>query len=449
MQTNTNMFFKRCIATLLLVCQFSFGWAQVASGSLCVPTGYTMGFFNGVGNTVDEAADGLAALRALTGTNLNSEPIQYEGFYNTTGSVAGATVLQDVAEVFIQRAKEIDASGELGNRFEFFWESLSGKKTFTQRVIDFYPSSALLFEGLYTAVISKIVAGLSSLLSNPPTEANYATHNIRLQALALQRQKLMLVAHSQGNLFANHAYDYIVPTIGATSVQVAHIAPASPTLRGNYVLAFIDLVINGLRAQGFTSVPATNISVAELSPSMSDPSGHKLVDTYLDGGSSRGGRARVNSMINSAMQTLVTPTGSSVGNVGSFTVTLTWDGTGDVDLHTFEPNGAHSYYSNRAGQVGYLDVDNTSANGPEHYYASCDAAVLQAGTYRVGINNYSGATGRTATVQVSSSRDGTILTKTLGVGAQLGSGGNASPISVLNVMVTKNATSGAFSFSAN
>ena len=189
-------------------------------------TGYTVGFFNGVWNTAGQAATGLAALRALTGSSFNSEPIQYEGFYNTTRAVAGATVLQDLAELFVQRAKEIDASGELGNRWEFFWESLSGEKTFTQRVIDFYPSSALLFEQLYTAVVSKVMAGLSSLLSNPPTEANYATHNIRLNALALQKQKLMLVAHSQGNLFANHAYDYIVPAIGVSSVQVAHIAPA-------------------------------------------------------------------------------------------------------------------------------------------------------------------------------------------------------------------------------
>ncbi|MGV8894791.1 MAG: hypothetical protein ACOH2K_18045 [Burkholderiaceae bacterium] len=390
----------------------------------------------------------MEALHDLRGDTFQSEPIQYEAFYNTTGSVAGATVLQDIAEVFQQRAREIDASGELGNRWEFFWESMSGDRTFTQRIISLYPSAGLLFEQLYTDITSKIVAGLSYLLSNPPTEANYATHNIRLNALALQRQKLMLVAHSQGNLFVNHAYDLIVPKIGAGSVKVAHVAPASPTLRGEYVLATIDLVINGLRSQGLTSVPAINISIEELPASTSDLSGHTLVGTYLD--ASRGGRARVNSIINTAMQALTTPVASiTTGNVGAFTVTLTWDGSGDVDLHTFEPNGAHSYYGDRAGIVGYLDVDNTTASGPEHYYASCDSAVLQSGTYRVGINNYYGATGRIATVQISTSNGGTILTKTLGVGAQLGSGGNANPLSVMNVIVAKNPTTGAFSFTAN
>ena len=152
-------------------------------------------------------------------------------------------------------------------------------------------------------------------------------------------------------------------------------------------------------------------------------------------------------MISTAMQALITP--ATTGTAGSFTITLTWDGSGDVDLHTFEPNGAHVYYDSPAGVVGYLDVDNVTANGPEHYFASCDSNVLQAGIYHVGINNYARATGRTATVQVSTSRGGTILTKTLGVGSVRGSSGDSSPISVLDITVTKDQSSGAFSFSAN
>ena len=240
----------------------------------------------------------------------------------------------------------------------------------------------------------------------------------------------------------NRAYDYIAPKAGAASVKAVHIAPASPTLRGDYVLASIDLVINGLRVQGLSSVPANNLTIPNA---LSDVSGHKLVDTYLD--PSRGGRARVAELMKSAMQGLTSPTTN--GSIGAFTVTLTWDGLGDVDLHTFEPNGSHSYYGNRAGQVGYLDVDNTFANGPEHYYASCDPQILQTGTYRLGINNYSGADGRTATVQISTSKGGTILTRTLDVGRQMGSSGDVSPIAVANVIVKKDAATGLFTFAAN
>lgn len=432
-------FFCQILITLLIVGQF----ASVAfAENLCIAKGYTMGFFNGVWNSPVQAADGMAALRDLKGNTFNNEPVQYESFYNHTGSTAGGTGLQDIAEVFEQRAAEIDSSGELGKRWEFFWESLSGEKTLTKKLIDLFPSAASVFSSLYTDIVSKIMAGWSYLLSNPPTEADYAIHNTRLDALAVQRQKLILVAHSQGNLFVNHAYDHIMPIIGSDSVKVAHIAPASTTLRGEYLLANIDLVINGLRAQGLSTVPDINLT---LPASISDVSGHALVGTYLD--ASRPGHSAVNTMITIAMQALTSPV--TTGNTGSFTITMTWNGYGDVDLHTFEPNGAHVYYASKTGVVGYLDVDNVVSDGPEHYYASCDSNILQTGVYHVGINNYARATGRIATVQVATSMNGVLATKTLSVGPVLGGSGNASPISVYDVTVTKDATTGKFLFSVN
>lgn len=418
-------------------------FAANQTSSVCTAKGYTLGFFNGVWNTRAQAISGREALRALVGDSYNSEKIKYELFYNHTGSTAGGSGLQDIAEVFQQRALEIDSSGNLGKHWELFWESLSSKDTtFIDKIKSFFPNSSQLFSSLYTDLNSKILAGWSYFLSNPPTAADYAQHDTRLTALATEGQKLILVAHSQGNLFVNHAYDYITPLVGVNSVAVAHIAPASSTLRGGYLLADIDLVINGLRTQGLSSVPNVNLS---LPTSVSDLSGHTLVGTYLDG--SRPGRQAVEKLITNAVKGLVTPT--TTGSIGSFTVTLTWDGSGDVDLHTFEPSGSHVYYSARAGVVGYLDVDNTNSLGPEHYYASCDSSVLQAGTYRVGINNYARATGRTATVQVSTPFAGVILNKTVGVGSERGSSGNQSPINVLNVDVSKDATTGQFTFSAH
>src|SRR5690606_31569352 len=104
-----------------------------------------------------------------------------------------------------------------------------------------------------------------------------------------------------------------------------------------------------------------------------DKSGHTLDGTYLD--ASRPGRERVQQMADQGLASLVTP--PAAGNRGFFTTMLTWDGVGDVDLHTIEPAGTHVYYASKIGQVGALDVDNTAADGPEHYYASCDTAQLQ------------------------------------------------------------------------
>ncbi len=412
-----------------------------ADTDLCLATGYTLGYFNGVGNTEFQAKAALAKLESMRGTKFNNEPVQYEVFYNHTGSTAGATLLQDLAETFMQRAAEIDASGELGNRWEFFWESLTFDKPLTDKLTGFIPNISRFFSQLYTDIATKTMAALSSLLSNPPTEADYNEHNTRLDALAVQQQKLMLVAHSQGNLFMNHAYDHISPKVGEASVKAVHVAPASPTLRGDYLLADIDLVINSLRIQGAGSVPPINII---LPVSVSDLSGHGLVETYLD--PTRAARNLVDTMITTAMQALASPPTS--GTPGAFSVTLTWDGLGDLDLHTFEPSGAHVYYESRAGDAGFLDVDNTIADGPEHYYVSCDPAVIQTGTYRMGINHFTNGAGRKATVQVSTSKGGTLLTKTVDVGAENGKDGNASPTPVLDVVVSKN-EAGVYSFTAN
>ena len=261
---------------------------------------YTLGFFNGVWNTQDQATSARDALRILIGDTYSNEPVQYESFYNHTGTSVGATALQDIAETFIQRSNEIDESGELGKRFEYFWEFIgSSEPTFLDKLAAFLPNAASLFESVYTAITTKFAAIISYMISNPPTEADYESHNARLDALAAEGEKLMLVAHSQGNLFMNRAYDHVLPVATLNRVVAAHIAPASPTLRGDYVLADIDIVINTLRIQGATSVPANNL---ELNASSVDYSGHTLIGTYLD--ETRQGRERVKTMIEMSMQQL-------------------------------------------------------------------------------------------------------------------------------------------------
>jgi hypothetical protein len=430
------------LATLLVPLTYSAG-AHAQVRNLCGGRGYVVGFFNGVWNTPtqDGALAGLAALRDLIGRTYNNEPVEYELFYNHTGSTVSATFFQDLAETFIQRAREVDQTGALEQRYEYLWQVVAdGDQSLWDRLTAAVPAAGGVLSALYTDFTTKAVAGYSLMLSSPPTAADMAEHRSRLDEMALQGQKLILVAHSQGNLFVNPAFDYINAKAGAGSVKVVHVAPASPTLRGSYTLADIDIVINGLRVQGLSSVPASNLV---LPVSTRDLSGHKLVDTYLDG--SRPGRVAVKGLVDAALGAAVTP--AVRGAAGFFTVTLTWDGAGDVDLHAFEPAGAHVFYSTKAGASGFLDVDNTTANGPEHYTATCNADLLQTGLYQIGINNYSGATGRTATVQVASAQSGVLTTKRMSVGPVRGSGGNASPLPAVAVTVVKD-TAGNYSASA-
>lgn len=118
----------------------------------------------------------------------------------------------------------------------------------------------------------------------------------KIRALADDESDFVLVAHSQGNLFVNGASDALRASHPDTRASVIHVAPASPTVRGPYGLSGIDLIINGLRAQGFSSVQLANWSIPF---SFVDATGHTLVATYLD--AAREGRARVKGLIDSAL----------------------------------------------------------------------------------------------------------------------------------------------------
>ena len=414
----------------------TFSAQQVDENNLCKPGGYVIGFFNGVWNTSLQAWLGMTGLRDSfefgTSNKYKDEDLDWELFYNQSGGT-----LEDLAEVFTQRSRELD--GALSNRWELFWEAISSSSSgsslterFTTTIRRVNSTLNDLIATLYSSLATETVDKLASSLSNPPTGADYATQHTRIKALALEKKKLLFVAHSQGNLFVNQAYDAALTVTDAESVKVVHIAPASPTTRGNHILADVDIVINGLRAQGFLTIPESNVFLP-LAHLLDDPSGHTLIGTYL--APNRATLGEVKRQITSALDSLETPT--TEGSQGFFTVTLTWDGSGDVDLHVFEPSGSHVYYSATQGGSGYLDVDNTSGFGPEHYYATCEAERLVTGSYRIGINNYRGATGRIATVQVATAAGGEIFSRQLGVGSERGSSGNSSPTSVVTVTVSK------------
>ena len=85
-------------------------------------------------------------------------------------------------------------------------------------------------------------------------------------------------------------------------------------------------------------------------------------------------------------------------------VQLTWNGTGDVDLHLHNATNSRwfaaddCYYGNLSPAWGaVLDFDNTSTTGPENIRVNTPAA---GSTYTIGVHNYARAMGRVATVQI-------------------------------------------------
>ena len=273
-----------------------------------VPT--LIGYFNGVANTRLNAGDSLDRLRREYGAIYKSKPLTYDLFYNQTTCESGTfrvgkiPCLEDIAEVFEQRSNELNSA--LKNRWEHFWEMLSGRTsqdgsltaTLTSKLGKFGQAILQLLDNIYALIINQFVGSLPMLLNSlngTPTLADNAVHVAKLKTYADKGSGMVLVAHSQGNLFVNAAYDGIKTAAPAAKVQVVHVAPASPTLRGGYALADVDYVIRTLR-QLVTGLPSVNI---ELPLSANDSSGHSFEGTYLD--VSRKAYERVKTMINTAL----------------------------------------------------------------------------------------------------------------------------------------------------
>ena len=215
----------------------------------------------------------------------------------------------------------------------------------------------------------------------------------RYEGLLMAGNRVLVVAHSQGSLYANAAHtrlaDKGLPMDAFGIVSVAN--PASRVAGdGPYFTLLNDLVIYGVSLVLPNTLPA-NI---ENTIDYSDWTHHHFIDSYLNGDQS--GPMIVNTVLGEA-DALSWPE-AQVGR-GPISVTLTWGEQPDVDLHIFEPNWSHVYYADPVGQSGHLDHDDTSAYGPEHYYVgNCDQ--LETGRYGVAVNYYRGSAPETAHIQI-------------------------------------------------
>ncbi|GIU41104.1 hypothetical protein TUM3794_20810 [Shewanella colwelliana] len=445
---------KKLLSYLLVFCFVSQSSLALAAGSATSTTSlcsgsdkYVLGFFNGVWNTRDEALRSLIAIKRLHGLEYQNEPIAYELFYNDTGDASGRS-FQDIAEVFIQRAEEV--SPALSDRFEVFWDVISrDEQGFITTVIALIGSTNDLLLGmmndLYSTTTVELTGFVANVLSNPLTADVYRRHELKIKSHAMLGHKLVLIGHSQGNLFLNNAYTSAVnlDSYGAENIGVLHIAPPTNVLHGDYILADKDLVINSLRSFGGQTVPASNVDLP-LSHLRTDPSGHELLLTYLNGDIDP--FAMYLSGTETAMANIETPT--AIAQMGSFTATLTWNIDGDVDLHTYEPSGSHVFFGRKVGLAGELDVDNRGGQGPEHYFASCDPDKLETGVYSIGVHNFSNDPGVKASLQISTPFVADLGTKTVTLGQPSGFNYDADTVYLFNVVVDKDSY-GNFVISAN
>lgn len=216
-------------------------------------------------------------------------------------------------------------------------------------------------------------------------DSDLRSHVQRYKTLLMEGSRVLVVGHSQGNLYANSAYTnlaYDENNLPMDAFGIVAVATPSGQVAGggSYITRDDDRVINAVL---FFS-PGTLDGNINNSNTSSDWKNHSFIDAYLDGVQS--GPMIVNTAL-AVANGLAWP--EPVLGSGPISVTMIWGDEPDVDLYVFEPDGSHVYYANPLGTSGYLDYDDVTSRGPEHYYVvNCES--LATGTYRVSVNYYRG-----------------------------------------------------------
>ena len=399
-------------------------------------------FGNGVGNSPREADVSLAYLQFYY------ESIMLEGLGSDSGTFNFLTApnpslnpFYDVVEVLSQKSAEVGARQWLNglqilrlvqwslDRAEFITRVKAVIAAATGTGIPAAGINVVMAQ-LYDSAADEIVkAKAKALKSISAVQSNHVTF---YSADLLAGKRVFVVAHSQGNLFANSslaATARIRPGQASSLAMVGVATPAARQFRDSfYRTAHDDLVINALR---FTeNVLRSNID-NDLDDDRRSFSNHKFVSDYMADGLPS--RKDIDLELKRLAANVPFPTRQA--GEGAIRATLTWDAQPDVDLHAFEPNGSHVYYRNRRGSSGFLDVDDVTSFGPENYFVACNK--IELGTYRIGVNYYAGSAPSTATVSLFLG-DGRIPSpKTLTLPIARGVGGDNSPQILFTIRVTQ------------
>lgn len=293
------------------------------------------------------------------------------------------------------------------------------------------------FKGIMpTGADSLILTIEEALAAHMTAEVNSSTLIQKYEADLLEGKRVLLIPHSQGNMFASNAMQALSGEFGESIGMIGVASPAAHLYgeHSSYYTAKDDRVINLLRNL-FVVLEANVDNDPGLLHDPRDFSNHQFIRSYFSNGLES--KSLINQDFFTKISELVFPY-AYLGS-GAITVTLTWGPEPDVDLHVYEPNNNHVYYRNMSGLYGYLDLDDVSSYGPEHYYVACNK--IGSGTFRVGVNYYYGSNPETAQIQISTA-DGVTRTFKQNLTQSLGASGNNIPIIVATVEVTPNSNGG-------
>ena len=386
---------------------------NVIASSLCTNENYVVGYFNSEWTTEAHSVLETAVLSKQFPSE-NFANIAYESYYgNSTWQDVLIDSDQTSLSLFIERAESIEPG--LGENIELLWSMYAGNADQTfEKIIGVLQSQETVDNSLLVEKLKELYQqaniDASEYLENfnvseKPLSTNQKS---RIETLALEGNGLFLVAHRQGNYFANKAYEVAKNIDGfeGQNINILHLSPFTDNLNGNYLLAQQDLVLAHYSQGESSNMPFVNAGEQYVT----DESGFlsTMVSTYTSDVYMQVSTLLRESLVNDLQQIELPIT---VASKGAFSVTFSWESIGDADLWIQEPNGTIVFFGHLQGEIGYLDVDNREGYGPEHYYASCDADVLQTGQYIIKGLDYSETIGQMATIQVSTPFKADLITK--------------------------------------
>jgi len=368
---------------------------HTADESLCAQK-VKVFFGNGVWNSIDDT-QGSGRLLArkfdmkILGSDLEGE-ISYDIAHNPSDGV-----LLDLLETFQQNYTE-DVSK--------FWRFMSG--------LDPLPD---FLQEKFMQVASEMDENL--IRGNPSIQQHIEKYNKAL----IEGNKVVVVAHSQGNLFANISYAGVEPILQPGFGIVAVATPSGRVATGGpYTTIDEDIIIASV--YGSKDANLDNFEAINLE----DLSGHTFATSYMI--TNHPAEQKILNDIISTIEGL--PDIESELGSGPISASLTWGTQPDLDLHIYEPNGDHVYYRNLTGTSGSLDLDDTNGQGPDHYFVTCDK--LEIGTYSFGVNYYRGDGLEQGTILLQAG--GQVYPRSNLYSTARGGEGDNSPKMVFDVIVT-------------
>lgn len=361
----------RTLATSVLCLALYLPCRASAAGYRCPKSNYDVNlavlYANGMFSSLDRASANLEALRPLVANRLGHDPyaIAFGLAYN--GNESPLPQLWSVA-----------------------WERFEMTPSRVIRVLnDLVPAPDWLANAIkkYAAEVDQV-----AFIDDQDLEQQVQTYRDHLR----KGRQVVVVAHSQGNLYANAAYRRLfetsLPTPGQASFGIVSVGTPAPVVAGwappscpsgCYTTFAEDALVAVVRAIFPDTLP-DNISGRGQTPEH-DLLWHGFRESYLHIDASR-------TQILDHVQAFVNqfePLAWTIHDA-MITASLEWDSDADLDLHVYENDGSeHVYYAYPAGKAGYLDADDHDGYGPENYYADC--GYVQPGSFRFAVGYWNGS----------------------------------------------------------